>query len=167
MGFGNYDFIYSISGTYPDIDTLNLNVYEFIQAQINPSLDFCEGSDSIQLTSNSSIGFWSGLPTSDSSSGWFLTDTLQDGNYELYYSIYGNCPSSDTLIITILPNSNASIINPGVICDNRDSLILNSVDSGGIWSGSNINSQSGLIDINTLGVGNLILFTLFQGLALT
>ena len=154
LGFGNYDFIYSISGTCPDTDTLNLNVYEFIQAQINSSLDFCEGSDSIQLTSNSSIGFWSGLPTSDSSSGWFLTDTLQDGNYELYYSIYGNCPSSDTLIITILPNSNASIINPGIICDNRDSLILNSVDSGGIWYGPNINSQSGLIDINTLGVGN-------------
>lgn len=103
LGFGNFEFNYSIPGTCPDQDTLNLDIYEFIQAQINPSNDFCEGLDSILFSSNTNIGYWSGLYTSDSTSGWFLTDSVQDGVYEIYYNIYGNCPDSDSITITILP----------------------------------------------------------------
>ena len=117
LGFGNYDFSYTISGTCPDVDTLNLNIYEFIQAQINPSIDFCEGTDSIQLSSNTNVGFWSGLPTSDSTTGWFISDTLNDGVYPIYYSIYGNCPSSDTFNLTFLPKPEINITyNPIIQC---------------------------------------------------
>ena len=45
-----------------DVDTLNLNIFEFVQAQIDSSLDFCEGSDSVLLTSNSNLGFGQSYP---------------------------------------------------------------------------------------------------------
>ena len=117
LGFGNYNYIYSIGGTCPDSDTLNLDIFEFVEAQINPSLDFCVGSDSVQLTSNSNVGYWSGLPNSDSASGWFISDTLSVGIYPIYYSIYGNCPSSDTLNITFLPKPNINLTySPSIPC---------------------------------------------------
>ena len=68
----------------------NFEIFEFIEAQINPSGDFCEGLDSIEFTSNTNIGFWSGLPNSDSTTGWFISNNLSDGSYEIYYSIYGS-----------------------------------------------------------------------------
>ena len=63
LGNGNYDYVYSIAGTCPDSDTLNLDVFEFIEASINAIPDFCEGTDSIQVTSNTNIGNWSDYRT--------------------------------------------------------------------------------------------------------
>ena len=110
LGHGIYDYIYSIGGTCPDSDTLNFEIFEFIEAQINPSGDFCEGLDSIEFTSNTNIGFWSGLPNSDSTTGWFISNNLSDGTYEIYYSIYGNCPSKDTISFNILPEPEINIV---------------------------------------------------------
>ena len=110
LGFGTYDYIYSIGGTCPDEDTLNFEIFEFIEAQINPSGDFCEGLDSIEFTSNTNIGFWSGLPNSDSTTGWFISNNLSDGSYEIYYSIYGNCPSKDSISFNILPEPEINIV---------------------------------------------------------
>jgi len=109
LGNGIYDFTYTLSGTCPDEDTLSLEIFDFIQAEINPTSGFCEGLDSIQFSATSSIGYWSGLPYSDSLSGWFISDTLEDGVYDIFYTIDGNCPSGDTLSFTILPKPDINI----------------------------------------------------------
>lgn len=109
LGNGIYDFTYTLSGTCPDEDTLSLEIFDFIQAEINPTAGFCEGLDSIQFSATSSIGYWSGLPYSDSLSGWFISDTLEDGVYDIFYTIDGNCPSGDTLSFTILPKPDINI----------------------------------------------------------
>ena len=66
--------------------------------------------DSIQFSATTSIGYWSGLPYSDSLSGWFISDTLQDGLYDVYYTIDSNCPSKDTLSFTLLPKPDINIL---------------------------------------------------------
>ena len=66
LGTGTHDFIYTINGVCPDEDTLSLEIFEFIQAQINPIIDFCEGTDSVQLSATTNIGYWAGLPSLDS-----------------------------------------------------------------------------------------------------
>ena len=109
LGNGIYDFTYTLSGTCPDDDTLSLEIFDFVQADINSSAGFCEGLDSIQFSATSSIGYWSGLPYSDSLSGWFISDTLEDGVYDIFYTIDGNCPSGDTLSFTILPKPDINI----------------------------------------------------------
>ena len=109
LGNGIYDFTYTLSGTCPDEDTLSLEIFDFIQAEINPTAGFCEGLDSIQFSATSSIGYWSGLPYSDSLSGWFISDSLEDGVYDIFYTIDGNCPSGDTLSFTILPKPDINI----------------------------------------------------------
>ena len=103
LGNGNFDFIYSISGQCPDTDTINLEIHEFIEASINQLSDFCEGTDSVQFTATTTIGNWSGLQNTHSQNGWFNTSNINDGIYEIYYTISGNCPDVDTAIITILP----------------------------------------------------------------
>ena len=109
LGNGIYEFIYRLIGTCPDEDTLNLEIFDFIQAEINSSSGFCEGLDSIQFSATTSIGYWSGLPYSDSLTGWIISDTLADGIYDVYYTIGGNCPSLDTLSFTILPQPDINI----------------------------------------------------------
>ena len=117
LGNGIYDFTYTLSGTCPDEDTLSLEIFDFIQAEINPTAGFCEGLDSIQFSATSSIGYWSGLPYSDSLSGWFISDTLEDGVYDIFYTIDGNCPSGDTLSFTILPKPDINIsLNQNLPC---------------------------------------------------
>ena len=41
------------------LNTLNLEIHEFIEASINQLSDFCEGTDSVQLTATTTIGNWS------------------------------------------------------------------------------------------------------------
>ena len=109
LGYGNFDFIYSISGQCPDSDTLNLEIHQFIEASINQLSDFCEGTDSVQLTATTTIGNWSGLQNTHTQNGWFNTSNINDGIYEIYYTISGNCPDIDTTIINILPEPDISI----------------------------------------------------------
>ena len=117
LGNGIFNFIYNISGICPDEDTLSLEIFDFIQADINTTAGFCEGLDSIQFSATSTIGYWSGLPYSDSLSGWFISDTLVDGVYDIYYTIDGNCPSRDTLSFTILPKPDINIsLNQNLPC---------------------------------------------------
>ena len=110
LGHGNYNYIYSISGTCPDSDTLNLDVFEFIEASINLIPDFCEGTDSVQITSNTNIGSWSGLQNTHFQDGLFLISNVNDGTYEVYYTITGNCPDSDTASITLLPQPDIDVL---------------------------------------------------------
>ena len=109
LGNGIYDFIYTISGICSDEDTLNLEIFEYVQADINSLTEFCQGLDSIQFSASSSIGYWTGLPNSDSLSGWFISDTLGVGFYDIYYTIDGNCPSKDTMSFAIHPNPEINI----------------------------------------------------------
>ena len=109
LGTGIHDFTYTINGVCPDEDTLSLEIFEFIQAQINPIVDFCEGTDSVQFSASTNVGYWAGLPSLDSLSGLLISDTIQDGSYYTCYIIDGNCPSVDTLNFTILPKPEINI----------------------------------------------------------
>ena len=88
---------------------MNLEVFEFIEASINQLSDFCEGTDSVQFTATTTIGNWSGLQNLHTQNGWFNTSNINDGIYEIYYTIPGNCPDIDTTLITILPEPDISI----------------------------------------------------------
>ena len=109
LGVGIHDFIYTINGVCPDDDTLSLEIFEFITAQTNPIIDFCEGTDSVQFSATTNIGYWAGLPSLDSLSGLLISDTIKDGSYSTYYIIDGNCPSIDTLNFTVLPKPEINI----------------------------------------------------------
>ena len=109
LGNGNYNYTYSISGTCPDSDTLNLDIFEFIEASINVIPNYCEGTDSVQITSNTNIGNWSGLQNTHLQNGLFLISNVNDGTYEVYYTITGNCPDSDTASITLLPEPDIDV----------------------------------------------------------
>lgn len=117
LGNGIYDFIYTMIGTCEDRDTLSLEIFDYVQADITSSTGFCEGLDSIQFSASSSIGYWTGLPYSDSLSGWFISDTLGVGLYDIYYTIDGNCPSTDTISFAIHPKPDLNIsLSQNLLC---------------------------------------------------
>jgi PKD repeat protein len=106
---GLYNYYYEINGICPDLDSITIEVIEFIPAQINPPLDYCEGTDTIQLTATTTTGIWSGLDDTHDENGLFLTGSLSDSSYNVYYSLNNACPDVDTIDITILPQPDISI----------------------------------------------------------
>ena len=58
---------------------------------------------------NTNIGSWS-LQNTHFQDGLFLISNVNDGTYEVYYTITGNCPDSDTASITLLPQPDIDVL---------------------------------------------------------
>ena len=115
--------------------------------------NYCENSSIFSPTVVNLGGFWIGQNV-DSISG-LITNNLQPNSYSYQYVTVNsnNCRDTGSYQIQIIANNDATILNPGIICDNIDAIMLNTLQSGGVWNGPSINSNSGLIDISVLGNG--------------
>ena len=63
------------------------------------------------------------------------------------------CTAIDTIVVTILPNSDATITAPSLLCDNANPVNLTAADPGGTWT-VNGNSNAGVFDPAQAIVGN-------------
>ena len=107
---GYFIYYYEISGYCPtQTDSVNLEVIEFIESEISPSMDYCEGTDTVQFNASPENGIWSGLENTHFENGSYLIDSLQDGTYEVYYTLLNHCPDTDTLLFIILPEPDISL----------------------------------------------------------
>lgn len=123
----------------------------------NATNTFCENDAAVQLTTVQSGGTFSG--TGVNASGLFNPANANLGVNTITYSIAGACPDSQTLDITVLPNSDATITDPipnypgNVFCVNDPSEQLTAATSGGTWTGNGVNA-SGLFNPAVAGPGN-------------
>ena len=115
--------------------------------------NYCENSTILSPNVLNSGGFWIGQSV-DSLSG-LITNNLPPNSYSYQYITENsnNCRDTGSYQIQIIQNNDATILSPGIICDNLDAITLNTLQSGGIWNGPSINSSSGLVDISILGNG--------------
>ena len=114
---------------------------------------YCYGSSISQPVVLNSGGTWQGISTDPVTGA--ITAVLDTGFYTYNYILSNlNCEDTAAYSIDILYQNDASIAHPGTICDNFDTISLSSTDTGGIWSGMQINSTTGTIDISVLGNGN-------------
>ena len=121
---------------------------------------YCENSFVQTPSVINSGGYWLGQGI-DSISGT-ISSNLSTGIYDFQYitNNINNCKDTAVYQIEIISNSDATILSPGIVCDDVDTISLNSLNIGGIWSGPSINSQSGQIDINSLGMVFMIIYIL-------
>tara|TARA_B100001287_G_scaffold125390_2_gene105686 strand:+ start:17727 stop:23681 length:5955 start_codon:yes stop_codon:yes gene_type:complete len=109
-GPGFFQYTYEIESYCPtQIDTITIEIIENVESHINPIADYCEQTDTIQLTAFPENGVWSGLNNTHLSNGFFMIDSLEDGYYEVYYTSSNLCPDTDTSTILILPKPEINV----------------------------------------------------------
>ncbi len=148
-GVGSNQLIYTItSGECSSTDTINIIVGNYLSAEFTAPAQICEFEFPITLIAQNAGGIWSGNGITDSITGKFSPTIAGDGFTEITYSIsYNGCTSNFTEQIEVLSAPNPGMLGSGIFCINDSEVNLQSITSGGNWSGTGITD-------NILGIFN-------------
>mgnify|MGYP000896871458 FL=1 len=153
-GAGTHSIFYSIGGTCGDADTLTITVFLQADASINAAGPFCSGDAQATLSAAGSGGTWTGTGITNGLTGLFDPAVAGPGNHVITYTIGGNCGDTDTVIITVIQQADASIQAAGPFCAVDSIITLTAAQTGGNWSGTGvINSNSGSFNPAVAGSG--------------
>ena len=153
VGPGQHDIYYSIPGQCGGSDGLQIEVVNVPAAFAGLDFSICEGVDSVMVGSftNSTTGTeqftWS--PATNLSSATVSSPTLTATTTQTYTLTVnsGICASSDDIVVTVVPQSDATIIASGPYCADIAPVQLTSLETGGTWSGTGItNPTNGTFD---------------------
>ncbi len=123
-------------------------------ATIDPAGPFCALDPPTNLTAVDPGGTWSGTGITDPNNGTFDPSVAGPGSHTITYTIAGPCGATDTEVITVYPNANATITPAGPFCTGDPALNLTAVDPGGTWSGTGITDpNNGTFDPAVAGAG--------------
>lgn len=139
---GDHTISYSISnGTCSDNDTEIFHVDADVDATITPQADLCETASIVTLSAADAGGTWSGTGVSGNS---FDPNTAGPSDHTVQYNITnGACSDSDTEVIHVDSDVDATITPAGPFCSMDFSLInLIATSAGGLWSGTGITNAS-------------------------
>ncbi len=155
-GIGTQTLFYTISSGACNIsDSINIEVFEGIDAQILPELHHCENELAFYLHSVSSGGFWTGTGITNIYTGRFDPQLAGPGTHRIYHSINNqHCEDIDSIDIIIDEYFDANIGEDLSFCINQSNQILEADISGGLWSGFGITDIYGTFSPQTAGVGN-------------
>lgn len=157
-GVGSFIITYTITGACGGTDTALVTVTNNLNSTINNVSPFCLGSLPFNLTAATSGGTWSGTGITNTGTGTFTPSSAGVGTFIITYTISGSCGSTDTSIVTVVPNSDATIVQPGPLCNLGSPINLTAATSGGTWSGTGITSSSaGTFNPVTAGVGSFVI----------
>lgn len=118
---------------------------------LTPQNPLCVSDAPVQLTASPAGGTWSGQGVS--ATGLFNPATTGVGTDIITYTPTG-CPLAVTMNITVNGPQDATIVNPGSLCFDANSVTLTAASPGGTWSGIGItNPVTGAFDPSTAGVG--------------
>lgn len=154
-GTGSFIITYSISATCSNSDTIHILVIDNLDATISSIGAMCQSAAPVNLTAANSGGTWTGTGITNASSGTFDPSVAGPGTYTITYSISGSCGNSDTALVTVNANADASITAVSPVCVGASSFNFAAATAGGTWSGTGItNSALGTFDPATAGVGS-------------
>jgi gliding motility-associated-like protein len=163
-GCGDFVISYQLNnGTCSNTDTETFHVDCIPDASIIPVPDVCETDGLVNLTANNPGGVWSGTAVSGNQ---FDPSIAGAGSHYVYYTLTGGvCQSTDSTLITVDAEVDASIVNSGPYCESGVASLLSAGSPGGLWSGQGIvNPDTGLFDPFVAGVGNhLISYSVSNG----
>ena len=168
-GLGNFTVTYQTNGACPNSSTFNLSISNSLDASISPEGPFCEGDPSINLTSISGGGIWTGNGITDPNLGTFNPQIAGIGNHQIIYTISGVCGDADTIYLTVNPSDNATIsYSLSTYCTSEsDPTAVITGTAGGDFNIDNsgvINSTTGEIDLDATGAGIYVITYITNGL---
>lgn len=125
-----------------------------VDAFIYPEDTICSLSPDFNLTAQNPGGTWSGTGIIHGTNGTFSPQLVGAGTYDIYYTTNHICGETDTITLIVKQNYDATINPLGPICENDAPVLLNSINSGGFWSGNGLISPIPTFDPTMVGSGN-------------
>ncbi|MDQ3048967.1 MAG: gliding motility-associated C-terminal domain-containing protein, partial [Bacteroidota bacterium] len=153
-GPGTFTITYTISGFCGNTDTESILVNPQPSATINNVSPVCSGTPAFDFTAATAGGNWTGTGITNASSGTFDPSVSGTGSFMITYSIAGTCPNSDTSMVSVLPDADATINSAAPVCDGATAFNFTAAQAGGNWTGTGITgASSGLFDPSVSGSG--------------
>jgi hypothetical protein len=164
----NTTYTYAASGTYSatlatltglwnscvDTKTTSIVVNDYDDATITPVAGVCSNAAAFNLSAVTTGGTWSGTGITSASAGTFDPAVAGAGSHMITYTTAGPCPDTDNTTIVVTAVDDATITDPGMICDNDIAFNLTAATAGGTWSGTGItNASMGTFDPAVAGSG--------------
>ncbi len=153
-------YLYTVSGTGACGDasaSVTVSVNPLADATITPTGPFCSNDMPVTLQAADPGGTWSASCGSclQAGTGIFDPQLAGTGLHTVIYTISGDCGNADTLQLSVITHSNATLHAAGPFCISLGDTLLQAVESGGTWSascGNCIDAVSG--NFNTLAAGS-------------
>ncbi len=138
-----------------------MHVDSQVDATITPAGPFCETDAAVNLNAATSGGTWSGTGVVGNT---FDPAVAGPGDHLIQYNVInGACSDSDTETLHVDSILEATIIEPSTpICESYGIITLQSINTGGFWSGNGISGNT--FDPSIAGQGDhQITYTITQG----
>jgi len=160
LGIGANVFQWSIANAPcpASTSTVTITVTLLADATISSVAPLCLGSPAFNLNAVTGGGTWSGTGITSGAGGTFDPATSGTGTFTITYTISGSCGNTDTALVTVTPNADATISPSTSLCVSASPINLSATTSGGTWSGTGItNTSAGTFDPATAGIGSHII----------
>lgn len=154
-GIGTHTITYTPTGCFLP-STIDIIVNDVFDPTITPSGPFCVSSPNTFLAAVDAGGTWSGtgIVGGTNTTGEFSPALATVGNNTITYTIVGACGASDTEVILVIADADATITPAGPFCINDPAVNLVGAQTGGVWSGTGITSAAnGTFNPATAGAG--------------
>jgi gliding motility-associated-like protein len=151
-GVGSHVITYTIPGSCGAVDTVTISVSSLLDATITAVPSTCVASPAFNLNAATGGGTWSGTGITNTTNGTFDPGTSGIGTFTITYTIAGSCGNSDTEVVTVTSNSDATITQPAAVCQGSSPFNLTAATAGGTWSGTGITDPlAGTFDPSVAG----------------
>ncbi len=144
---------YTINNGCNDSKFILITVNDESNATITPVGPFCANAAPTTLVAAQAGGTWSGSGITNASTGAFSPAAAGAGQHQIIYTIPGSCGDSDTVLIEVLPNADATITQAGPFCTTSTAVTLSAATTGGTWGGPGVDPVTGLFNPATAGAG--------------
>ncbi len=157
-GLGTFTVTYTTSGACPASSTFDVTITNGADATITPAGPFCEGDAAVNLVAVDAGGTWSGTGITSGALGTFNPAIAGAGSHTITYTISGGCGDTDTEIIVVNADDDATFSYASALfctTDPNPSATITGT-AGGTFTISGagvINPTTGQINIASSGTG--------------
>jgi gliding motility-associated-like protein len=162
-GAGTHTITYTLNlpNQCPASDVTQIQVISVPVANAGVNQSVCQGQ-TVNLSgsfTNSNTGneTFAWTPTTNLTNTTTLTPAYTANSNQTYILTVtsGICSSTDNVVVTVLPQSNATITAAGPFCADVAPVVLTAAQTGGTWSGPGItNASTGAFNPALANVGN-------------
>lgn len=142
---GTVTLTFTPNNTCSAVETLDIIVSDQVDATITDIPTACESAGTVFFTAATDGGTWSGQGI-NAVTGEFNPLLVTPGPITITYSITGVCSGSDQTTITVGEAVDATITDVNPVCETVAPFQLNAATSGGTWSGTAVNANTGVFN---------------------
>jgi gliding motility-associated-like protein len=146
---GTYSVTVTNASSCSASDAVVVSTQAMADATINAVAPMCVNGGTVTITAAQTGGVWSGAGFTDNTSGVFHPDVSGAGNFNVSYTIAGNCGDNDQITVQVNP---APVVNlgPDTVFCTGSSVMLDAGNAGATYHWQD-NSASQQLNVATAG----------------